>query len=72
MGNVDKARRKLQLEVIRQYSEGKISSGRAAELLGISLREWYDLLERKHVPVNWGNFTFLDAGEATFGAQDEC
>lgn len=67
MRGVDKARRKLEQEVIRQYSDEKISAGRAAELLGISLREWYDLLEKKHVPVNWGNYTFLDAGEATFG-----
>jgi predicted HTH domain antitoxin len=70
MRGADKARRKLEQEVIRQYSDGKISAGRAAELLGLSLREWYALLERKRVPVNWGNYTFLDAGEATFGGQE--
>jgi predicted HTH domain antitoxin len=70
MRGADKARRKLEQKVICQYSDGKISAGCAAELLGISLREWYDLLEKKHVPVNWGKYTFLDAGEATFGGQE--
>jgi predicted HTH domain antitoxin len=40
-------------EVIRQYSDGKLSAGLAAEMLGISLREWYELLERKGVAIKW-------------------
>jgi len=40
-------------EVVRQYSDGKLSAGRAAEMLGISLREWYELLERKGVAIKW-------------------
>ncbi len=49
----DKKRLKLQQKVLRQYSEGKLGAGRCAEVLGISLREWYELLERKGVTVNW-------------------
>jgi predicted HTH domain antitoxin len=45
--------KKHQQEVVRQYSDGKLSAGRAAEMLGISLREWYELLERKSVAIKW-------------------
>ena len=57
----------LQQEVLRQYSTGKISAGRGAEILGISLREFLDLLERKSVAINWDSDAFLKAGDATFG-----
>ena len=43
----------LQERVVRLYQKGKISSGRGAEILGISLREFLELLERKGVPYNW-------------------
>jgi predicted HTH domain antitoxin len=43
----------LQERVVRLYEKGKISSGRGAEILGISLREFLELLERKGVPYNW-------------------
>jgi len=36
--------------VIGLYQEGRISSGRAAELLGMSKREFIRLLARKGVP----------------------
>ena len=58
---------KFQQEVLRRYSDGKISAGRGAEILGISLREFLDLLERKGVAINWGSDAFLKSGEATFG-----
>jgi predicted HTH domain antitoxin len=67
MPDADKKRCELEQEVLCQYSDGKISEGRAAEILGISLREWYDLLERKGVPIKWDDNAFSDAGEATFG-----
>ena len=60
-------RRKLQQEVLRQYGDGKISAGRGAEILGISLREFLDLLEREGVAINWDSEAFLKSGEATFG-----
>ena len=43
----------LQERVVRLYEKGKISSGRGAEILGISLREFLELLERKGVPYSW-------------------
>jgi predicted HTH domain antitoxin len=43
----------LQERVVRLYEKGKISSGRGAEILGISLREFLELLERKGVSFNW-------------------
>lgn len=43
----------LQKRVISLYEKGKISSGRAAEILDISLREFLELLESKGVPYNW-------------------
>ena len=43
----------LQERVVRLYEKGKISSGRGAEILGISLREFLELLERKGIPYNW-------------------
>ena len=57
----------LQQEVLRQYSTGKISAGRGAEILGISLREFLDLLEREGIAINWDSEAFLKSGEATFG-----
>ncbi len=43
----------LKERVVRLYEKGKISSGRGAEILGISLREFLELLERKGVSFNW-------------------
>jgi predicted HTH domain antitoxin len=43
----------LRDRVVRLYSDGKLSAGRGAEILGISLREFLELLEQKSVPVNW-------------------
>ena len=42
----------LQERVVRLYEKGKISSGRGAEILGISLREFLELLERNGVTYN--------------------
>jgi len=38
---------------VRLYAKGKLSAGRGAEILGISLREFLELLERECVAVNW-------------------
>lgn len=43
----------LSQRVIRLYQNGKLTAGRAAEILGVSLREFLELLEREGVPVNW-------------------
>ena len=39
--------------VVRLYTKGKLSAGRSAEILDISLREFLELLERECVLVNW-------------------
>ena len=64
---VGQNRRKLRQEVLCQYSGGKISAGHGAEILGISLREFLDLLELEGVAINWDSEAFLKSGEATFG-----
>ena len=43
----------LRDRVVRLYADGKLSAGRGAEILGVSLREFLELLERKCVGVNW-------------------
>lgn len=43
----------LRDKVACLYEKGKISAGRGAEILGISLREFLELLERKCISVNW-------------------
>ncbi len=50
---VGQDRRKVQEAVLQQYRDGKISAGRGAEILGISLREFLNLLELEGVPINW-------------------
>ncbi len=43
----------LRERVISLYQKGKISAGRSAEILCISLREFLELLENKCLPVKW-------------------
>ncbi len=43
----------LRERVVRLYSKGKLSAGRGAEILVISLREFLELLEHECVAVNW-------------------
>jgi len=43
----------LSRRVVGLYRNGKLTCGRAAEILGVSLREFLEMLERAGVPVNW-------------------
>jgi len=43
----------LSRRAVGLYRNGKLTSGRAAEILGVSLREFLEMLERAGVPVNW-------------------
>lgn len=43
----------LRERIIRLYQKSKLSAGRCAEILGISLREFLQLLEEKGVAINW-------------------
>ena len=57
----------LQERVVRLYEKGKISSGRGAEILGISLREFLELLERRGVSFNWDSRTIKEYMEENCG-----
>jgi len=43
----------LRERVLCLYGKGKLSAGRGAEILGISLREFLKLLESNCIVVNW-------------------
>jgi predicted HTH domain antitoxin len=43
----------LRERVLRFYKRGKLTQRCAAELLGITLREFLELLEAEGIPVNW-------------------
>ena len=43
----------LRERVVRLYEKGTLSAGRGAEILGIPMREFLELLEHKSVMVNW-------------------
>lgn len=57
----------LRERVIRLYENGKLSAGRGAEILGISLREFLELLERKCVAVNWDSEGVKDYLKVKYG-----
>ncbi|MEM2080850.1 MAG: UPF0175 family protein [Candidatus Bathyarchaeia archaeon] len=43
----------LRERITKLYTKGKISAGRAAEILDIPLREFLELLQQKGTPINW-------------------
>jgi len=43
----------LRKRVIKIYEDGRLTASRAAEVLGVSLREFLEMLEGEGVPVNW-------------------
>ena len=43
----------LHRRILRIYRDGRITAMRAAEILGSSLREFLEMLEKEGVPVNW-------------------
>lgn len=57
----------LRQRVVRLYGEGKLSAGRGAEVLGVSLREFLELLERECVPVNWESDSIREYLHAKYG-----
>ena len=57
----------LQQRVIRLYGEGKLSAGRGAEILGVSLREFLELLEHECVAVNWNSEDAKEYLRAKYG-----
>jgi predicted HTH domain antitoxin len=57
----------LRDRVVNLYAEGKLSAGRGAEILGVSLREFLELLEHKAVPVNWDSEGIKEYLKAKYG-----
>ena len=50
--NEEEVRREVPvLLVLKRFRQGAVSSGKAADLLGLSRREFLDLLAREGVPV---------------------
>jgi predicted HTH domain antitoxin len=57
----------LRKRAISLYSEGKLSAGRAAEILDISMREFLELLERECIPVSWDSASVKEYLRAKYG-----
>jgi len=57
----------LRRRVADLYRRGKLTAGRAAEILGISLREFLEILEREGVPVNWDSESIREYVKAKYG-----
>ena len=57
----------LKNAAVRLYNKGKITASRGAEILGISLREFLQLLEDRGVAINWdseGIKDYIPKGDA--------
>lgn len=55
LGSKEEAEKEItQSAVIEWFREGRISSGKAAELLGMSLNEFIDMLGKKRIPIVTG------------------
>jgi len=57
----------LRRRVVHLYQRGKLTAGRAAEILGIPLREFLEILEREGVPVNWDSESVKEYLKARYG-----
>lgn len=57
----------LRRRAVNLYQRGKLTAGRAAETLGISLREFLEILEREGVSVNWDSESIREYLKAKYG-----
>jgi len=57
----------LRRRVIHLYGRGRLTAGRAAEVLGVSLREFLEMLEKEGVPFNWDSEGVRDYLKARYG-----
>jgi hypothetical protein len=57
----------LRKRVLEFYREGKITVQRAADVLGISLREFLGLLEKNGLPINWDSDSVHDYMTSQYG-----
>ncbi|MHB1868711.1 MAG: UPF0175 family protein [Nitrososphaerales archaeon] len=54
-------------KAVEQYRKGKISIGRAAEIAGVSISEFYKILEIEDVPVRIDIKAIEESLESDFG-----
>ncbi|MEM2999803.1 MAG: UPF0175 family protein [Candidatus Bathyarchaeia archaeon] len=57
----------LRERIVKLYAQGKISAGRAAEILGIPLREFLELLQQKGTPINWNTESIKEYLKQKYG-----
>ncbi len=57
----------LRRRVIDIYGDGKLTASRAAEILGVSLREFLGMLECEGLPVNWDSETTKSYMKSRYG-----
>ena len=57
----------LRKRVLKMYVEGKLTSQRAAEILEIRLREFFDLLEKNGIEVDWDRDAIHDYMKKHYG-----
>jgi predicted HTH domain antitoxin len=57
----------LRRRVVRLYQKGKVTGARAAEILGVPLREFLETLEREGVPVSWDQESVKEYLKARYG-----
>lgn len=57
----------LRRRVVDLYRKEKLTAGRAAEILGISLREFLEILEKESIPVNWDSEGIREYLKAKYG-----
>ncbi|MCL5877402.1 MAG: UPF0175 family protein [Candidatus Bathyarchaeota archaeon] len=58
----------LRQRVLQLYKKGKLTQRCAAELLGITLREFLELLEAEGIPVNWDSKSIKQYMKEKYGA----
>jgi predicted HTH domain antitoxin len=57
----------LRDRVLCFYKAGKLTQRRAAELLGITLREFLELLEAEGIPINWSTDSIKQYMKENYG-----
>jgi predicted HTH domain antitoxin len=57
----------LRDRIVKLYADGMISAGRGAELLNVSLREFLELLESKHIAANWDSESVKEYLKTKYG-----
>ncbi len=57
----------LRDRVVKLYVDNKISAGRGAEILDVSLREFLELLEQNGVGVNWDSNSIKEYMKQKYG-----